>query len=151
MRYFIISLFLVISSSVYSQKKTGIDKKQLTKVWLLDSATFPSNVIKFRALNLSKDTLAPYNSYELQENSSINFKYYIPRGLGVCGNGIPYVKESKWVLKGKNLTIYMKGGYMAAGTYEYYIVYTIQKLSDTTLILKKKKVYKNKRCETCFE
>ncbi len=149
MRNSLVILICVISLNVLAQKPVAINKKELEKTWVIDSGAFPMNTVKLRAF-AEKDTAGMYTGYAFADSSKIIYIFHVPYGVGVCGNGMNMVKKSKWTLKGNTLRIYFKGGYFGAGTYEYDILYTIVQITDNNLILKKKKTYKDYKCETCF-
>jgi hypothetical protein len=136
----------------FSQKTSSAQAADITKIWLIKNGTFPNDQISFRTYDAAKDSLVFYSSYEFLRSGSIDYTYHVPPGVGVCGNGMPYIKTAEWkLLKENTLSIHINGGYFVAGTYEYYILYTIQRVTDTELVLQKKKVYINKRCQTCSE
>ena len=151
MRTSITLLFCAISLSSFSQRPVAtLNQSRLMKVWVMEDGNFPHDVIKFRSYDPQKDSIDFYTSYEFNTGGVINYNFHVPRGKGVCGNGLQYLSVTKWTAKGNTVRVYLKGGYFVAGTFEYDIVYRIEKISDNQLILKRKKTYKNKMCYTCF-
>jgi len=147
-RLFIICLFFIACSGF---AQLPVFAKSLLHVWVVDSGTFPDNVIKMKAYDAATDSSRFYQSYEFLEKGEIEFRMHYTRGLLMCGNGTPYLKKGSWFFKNQYVRIKLSGGYFAAGTYRYDLLYKVEWASDDKLVLKKVNTYVNQRCESCIK
>jgi hypothetical protein len=131
------------------QGQPVISSDALQGVWAQDSANFPDDIVKLR-LHSDADTMRFYSCYEFLKDGTVKMSSHAPHGRLMCGNGIPSLKSGIWSFKNQELRISMNGNYLAAGTFDYDLLYKIVTLSKGELILKKFKTYKNSRCETCY-
>ena len=149
MLFSVLSLLLFCSRPLKSQTK--LSAKELTRIWLMDSGLFPQDAVKMKAYEEARDSALTYSGYNFAENGEITLVSHNAGKFKFCGNGTPYVKKGTWFYKKGYVRITIDGGYFAAGTYQYDLVYRVASLNNGSLVLKKTKTYKNKRCEHCFK
>lgn len=145
--------FLFLTSS-FCIAQTSLDAKMLssTKCWVIDSGSFPDNIVKLKAYNALRDSVHPFTSYVFSNKGIVALNLYSPPNIPLFrGNGTPYITKGSWTFKNPYVRLKVSGGYLASGTYSYDVVYKIQSFKDGSLILHKTKTYKNKKCETCIK
>src|SRR3990172_4051324 len=132
-------LFLLImlqANAIFSQ---GIDNKKLCRTWMTKNS-FSDSSLYFRSIEPA-DSATIYRTYQFKPNGEIIFNYNVPKSIGVCGNGTPYVIKAAWKIKsnqiGYLLNIYIKGGAVRSNAdYEYNRDYEISELTESKMILK---------------
>src|SRR5687768_15703235 len=132
MKAFISIAFLALFLPVF-------DKSELSREWVLKKGWFGDEEIVFEKLdtNTAKD-LAQVIRFD--SSGTVSEYLYNPKKYGLCGNGMLYFEKSEWLLKEDKIIFDIKGGRFAESKFHYKIIYAIDSLSATKLVLKKKKV-----------
>lgn len=145
----VLSFILLLCIRLSAQ--TAISSASFVSVWAIDSGAFPDNIVKLKAYEASKDSSRTFSGYEFSKDGKVTIVNHTAGNLAFCGNGAPYIKRGTWFYNKKYIRIKVSGGYLAAGTISYDLVYKVASFSNGLLVLKKTKTYKNKRCEACNE
>ena len=150
MRYKFLFVFVSLLC-IRLSAQTAITSASLCGVWVIDSGAFPDNIVKLKAYEAAKDSSRSYSGYEFMKNGTIAIVNHAAHNLAFCGNGAPYIKKATWFYKKQYVRLKATGGYFAAGTYTYDLVYKIASFSNGLIVFRKTKTYKNKRCEACHD
>lgn len=143
-------LLVALSSGVFAQKKLSKLETLIAKTWIFDNGVLGDSIVTLKAMPAKRDTTISYNGYTFSKNKELVLASFVSKRILMCGNGMPFLKEGSWKTTGRTLNIKMKGGYFAAGTYEYDIDYAIVLVNKNKLQLRKIKTIISNRCETCF-
>jgi hypothetical protein len=150
-RTFFAIMFLSIGIRLTAQV-TVVNETALCDKWLLKNGWLDKTTIELERLDTTKHTsfgtlfyfnvvnpIGVYNVFEHHFSISI----YNPQKLGMCGNGMLYIDKGEWSIKGRELTIDVKGGYRLESEFHYIIVYNVEMLEKDKMILTKKKIVKS--------
>jgi hypothetical protein len=98
---------------------------------------FRDSVIVFTK-ELQTDSITTiYDRFTFGQDGALDYALYYPMGTGFCGNGMLSVNNSKWEVKDSTLELIVKGGYSMEGKFEYDIIYHVDSITDSRLVLTK--------------
>ena len=106
----LVSPFIVFLLAFAAGKaQSNIDGKLLCREWVLDRGWFPEDSIAFRSPKRG-DSKHIYSTVRFLESGNLTYELHVPKGVGLCGNGLLYLDEAFWKISDdQTLTIYLKG------------------------------------------
>lgn len=139
LKSFILMAFVFQINAVRMQAQENIDTTLLQREWFWERGWFSDDTVIFRNPKRN-DSKNIHSTILFSENGSLVYDLHVPKGVGICSNGLLYLEEASWTSDNSNgIIIYLKGGKMAESDFEYKIVYRIQEISKKRMVLVKEK------------
>ena len=139
MRNFLFLPFLFLASASFGQtasKSAPFPGEYAVEGYLLQEDTLELTLL------IDEADLAYIDVLTFSDNNTVAHRMIMPKDMMICGNGLLYLDNSSFRFR-KNrevLILALKGGHMVQDQFSYKAKYRVEKLSDTSMLLIRKKV-----------
>lgn len=116
----------------------------LMHTWKLTDGWLDQEEIHFARVDAPDDHDAWAQTFAFGENGEISYRLLLPKGRGVCGNGLLYLSEAVYKVstRMKRLRLQVKGGHFGDDIFAYDVNYKVLRLDENEMILRRKRVRK---------
>lgn len=100
-----ITVMLAATGKAQSSKNSAL----LCREWVLEQGWFPDDTVSFRSQKRN-DSKHIYSTVQFLENGNLTYELHVPKGVGICGNGLLHLEEASWKPNdAQRLTVYLNG------------------------------------------
>lgn len=129
-------LFIVINTlNIAIAQSNKINTEDFCKEWIWKKGWFDQNEIILEKKNIKIYTSVTVK-FVFHNDGQLIIETHYPKNVGVCGNGLLQIGESKWYFSENELILDIQGSHIAADVFHYKMIYNVN-IEKNMLTLKK--------------